>query len=80
MNPFLSRVVIAQEMREEYIASRMNLLHMLDGRITGLMVCGQLVIIQYVDHIKYADTSGMDRAGITQALITAVAQYESTIV
>lgn len=66
---------IAQEMREEYIVSHAGLLATLDCRITGIMVCGQLVIIQYVDKVKYADTAGMNRSQITEALIHCVTEY-----
>lgn len=65
---------IVQELREEYITSHLPMLQMLDNRITGMIVCGNLVVIQWIDHIEYADTTGMDRACITQALIRAVSK------
>lgn len=63
---------IEEEIRENYVASHLNLLRVIDPDITGLILCGNLVIITSLERVYYADTSGLDSVGITQTLIRCV--------
>ena len=63
---------IAEEIRENYVASHLNLLRVIDPDITGLVLCENLVVITSLERVYYADISGLDSVGITQTLIRCV--------
>ena len=63
---------IAEEIRENYVASHLNLLRVIDPDITGLVMVGNLVVITSLERVYYADIGGLDSVGVTTALIKCV--------
>ena len=61
-----------EEFRKDYITSHLPLLKELNPALLGMMVCGNYVILQFCDSIRYVNTESLTDTDITKKLFSQV--------